>query len=679
MFNSKRHRQQLQREMEQHVEMQMQENTEAGMTPEQARDAARKKFGNVLQALEDSRAVWGGTWTESWFQDFRYAWRTLRNAKGYAVTLVLTLALGLGSVAAMLAIVDSVLVRPANLPHSEQLVIPYATGANVEGVHGSAPSLNYVFPYKQIGQLGDGTRDTFAGWGGYNTLVQPVETKDAARVAPAVEVTPNFFAMLGIQAERGKLLRRQDATAPVVVVNDAFWQERLGSDPQALGSAIKVGGQVRTLIGVLPANARFPQGMFGPAVYLPISVNAQGADEFKMDSALVIGRIKPGVSMARALQNVRAVAAHFDVPNGGKRPILHLQQYQEYITGDVRAPLYALMGAVVVLLLVACANAANLQIARAVGRVPEVMIRSALGARFARLLQQLVAENVLVSVTSAVLAGGVAYGATAWMSSAYGEQFTRFDELEVRPEVLAMLGFLAILLGVTTSLVVALKIRRQTQAAFSTRTMTRASRVPGVLVAVQVCLTCVLLVVCGLFVRTFQQLQKVGLGFDPHNVTTLVLMPSNQQQDPELARQTDTRLLNAFEHLPGVAAATMQTALPFSNYAVTLRGTTDVTGRAFQKDDTADYSMVSTNFVTASGIHLLRGRSFVPADESRANVGVLINRAFARKYFAHRDPIGQVIRFHRGPKDTDADVPFSQPTTVVGMVENELEGDNLGA
>lgn len=679
MFNSKRHRDQLREEMEQHVEMETQENMDRGMTPEQARNAARKKFGNLLQTVEDSRVVWGGVWIESWLQDFRYAWRTLRNAKGYAATLLLTLALGLGSIAAMLAIVDSVLVRPASLPHAEQLVIPYATGTNVTGVHGSAPSLNYVFPYKQIDQLRDGTRDTFAGWGGYNIMVQPVETKDGARVALTAEVTGSFFGMLEIEAERGRLLGPADTSSPVVVVNDAFWRQRLGADSGALGSAIKVGGQMRTLVGVLPASAHFPQGVSEPAVYLPISLNPQGADQFKMDSALVIGRLKPGVAMERALQNVRAAAAHFDTPNGGNRPILHLEAYQDYITGDVRMPLFALLSAVAVLLLIACANATNLEIARVVGRVPEVMIRSALGARFARLLQQLVAENVLISVVSAVVASGIAYGATAWMRSAYGKQFTRFDELEVKPEVLGVLAVLAIGLGVATSLVLALKTRQQIRAPFAMRTVTRASRVPGVLVAVQVCLTCVLLAVSGLFIRTFQRLQNVALGFDAHNVTTLVLMPSNQQQDPEISRQEDRRLLNAFEHLPGVASATMQTALPFSNYAVTLRGTTDVTGRVFQKDDTADYSMVSTNFVTASGIHLLRGRAFVPADESSANVGVLINRAFARKFFGDRNPIGQVIRFHREPKDTDADVPFSQPMTVIGVVENELEGANLGA
>ncbi len=679
MFNAKRHRQQLRGEIEQHIEMETQENIEAGMTPEEARDAARRKFGNALQAVEDSQAVWGGVWAENWLQDFRYALRTLRNAKGYAMTLVLTLALGLGSVATMLAIVDSVLVRPVTLPHSEQLVIPYATGAEAEGWHGSAGSLNYTFPYKQIDQLRDGTHDSFAGWGGYNTMMQPVETKDGARVSLTIEVTTGFFEMLGIQAERGRLIGTRDADAPMVVINDLFWREHLGSDSQALGSAIKVGGQMRTVIGVLPASAHFLQNMLGSAIYLPISVDAKGADQLKLESALVIGRVKPGVSMQRALQNVRAVAAHFDLPTGGSRQTLHMQRYQDYITGDVQMPLYALLGAVAVLWLIASTNAANMQIARIVWRVPEVMIRSALGAGFGRLLQQLAAENLLISVASAVLGSSLAYAATMWIRTAYGPQFTRFDELEVRPEVLAVLGVLAAGLGMVTALMLAVKIRRQTRAAFAMRTVTRDSRVPGLLVAVQVCLTCVLLVVCGLFIRTFQKLENVELGFDAHNVTTLVLMPGNQHQDPQVSRQTETRLLNAFDHLPGVAAATMQTALPFSSYTVTLRGTTEVTGRVFQKEDEADYSLVSTNFVKASGIHLLRGRSFVPADESSDDVSVLINRAFADKYFARRNPMGQILRFHREAKETDADLPLAQPMTVAGMVENELEGSDLGA
>jgi predicted permease len=203
--------------------------------------------------------------------------------------------------------------------------------------------------------------------------------------------------------------------------------------------------------------------------------------------------------------------------------------------------------------------------------------------------------------------------------------------------------------------------------------------VPGLLVALQIALTCVLLVMGGLFIRTLRALQDVKLGFDPRGITTLVLMPENLHQGPELSRQTYARLLERFEKLPGVQSATLQTAIPFSNYNSFLNGATEVDGRAFQKGDTAFYSMVSSNFVRVSGIQLTRGRGFVPADEASAAMIALVNQAFVQKYLPQREPIGASIRFHRNLGETDADLPFTQPLTVVGVVENELQGGNLGA
>lgn len=159
----------------------------------------------------------------------------------------------------------------------------------------------------------------------------------------------------------------------------------------------------------------------------------------------------------------------------------------------------------------------------------------------------------------------------------------------------------------------------------------------------------------------------------------MVLMPEDQHIDPEIARQTDARLLERFETLPGVESATMQTAIPFSNYNVSLNGTTEVNGRAFHEGDTAFYSMVSADFVRASGIHLLQGHGFLPRDEASAAMVALVNEAFAKKYLAGRDPIGANVMLHRNPGEKDSDLPLTQPLTVVGVVENELQGGNLGA
>jgi putative ABC transport system permease protein len=398
-----------------------------------------------------------------------------------------------------------------------------------------------------------------------------------------------------------------------------------------------------------------------------------------LDSASTVARIKPGISKEAAFANAEEIYAHADEKNTGQHNHLRMISYREFLTGDVQKPLWALLGAVAVLLLIACANAANLQIGRAASRMPEMEVRLALGASFGRLLQQLVTENVVISLVSAVLGSLTAWGAVVLIRRTYGDQFSRFDELSVHPVLLLAVALLAIIVGVVAACGPLLNVKRQTVARAAAKNVTRRSKLPTILVALQVGLTCVLLVTTGLFLRTFQSLEDVNLGFDPHGVTTLVLMPKDQHQDAQRSRDIATRLLQRFEALPGVQAVTMQTAIPFSNFNEVMDGTTDVTGHPFHEGDTAHYSFVSTDFVRTSGIRLLQGRGFNRSDETSGSIGVLVNQAFVSKYLAGKDAVGATIRFHRSPRDTDADIPIARALIVIGVVENELEGGDLGA
>jgi predicted permease len=673
MLRWKSRRSALQQEMEAHIEIEIQENIAAGMSPEEARHAALVRFGNPLLAMEHAREVWGWLRMERLLQDIRYALRTLRHAPGYTATLVLTLALGLGAVATMLAIVDSVLVRPVALPHSEQLILLYAARQE-SGTYAS----QHALAYKQIEELRRSAH-SFAGIGGYNTMARPVGAVDGTRMAVQIEVTSDFFQTLGVHAKLGGLLSPQNANTPVVVVNDDFWRERLHADPHAIGAAVRISGKTRTIIGVLPSGFRFPQGTGGAVVFLPIALNGKGEDEYLIGSAATIARIKPGVFKAQALADAQGVLNASEHKSADQRDILKMTPYRDYVTGDVRKPLLALLGGVGVLLLIAFANAANLQIGRAASRMPEMQIRAALGAGFGRLLQQLITESVLVSLAGAAVGSGIAYAAIAWIRNAYGANYARFNELAVQPVVLLAITLLAAGAGIAASLAPMARIRREAAASVSTRHATRNPRLPGILVALQVALTCVLLVTTGLFLRTFQSLENVKLGFDPRGVTTLVLMPEDQHQPPPRSKEIETRLLHRFETLPGIQSVTMQTSIPFSNFNVDLHGTTDVQGHAFQQGDSAHYSFVSTDFVHTSGIQLLRGRGFVPQDDSSGNLVVLVNQAFAHKFLSGREPIGVSLKFHRNPTDTDADMPFLQSMCVVGVVENEMQGGDLGA
>lgn len=673
MIGWARRRQQLTREIEEHIEFETQENIDAGMAPDVARRAARVKFGNVPLAVEQSGEVWGWFWLERVIQDVGYALRGLRNARGYTITLVLTLALGMGAVTTMLAIVDSVLLRPLSLPESKQLVLLYGEGKR-EGTGVSS----YALSYRQIDSLRRYV-SSFEGVSAYNTMVRPVDTGDGTKMSVVTEVTPDLFTTLGVKASLGRIFGPQDAKAPVALVSNEFWRNELHADPKVIGSLIRVSGKPVTVAGVLPAETRFPQGTSAPVVYVPIVLNAQGEDDYRMDSASTIVRIKPGVSRDAALANAQEIFANADNKSAETHNQLRMIGYQRFLTGDVQKPLWALLGAVAVLLLIACANAANLQIGRAASRMPEMQVRLALGASFGRLMQQLVTENILVSLVSAAVGGLAAWGAVASIQRAYGDQFSRFDELSVHPALVVALVMLAIVVAIMAAFGPLLSVKRQSAARAAARNVTGRSKLPTILVALQVALTCILLVVSGLFLRTFQSLEHVNLGFDPRGITTLVLMPEDQHQDAKLSRETETRLLHRFESLPGVESVTMQTALPFSSYNFVLDGTTEVTGHPFHDGDSAHYSMVSTGFVRTSGIRLIEGRGFKQSDETSRSIGVLVNQAFAKKYLTGRNALGATLRFHRNPGETNADIPFDQTMTVIGVVENELEGGDLGA
>jgi putative ABC transport system permease protein len=607
-------------------------------------------------------------WTNVWI-DIRYALRGLKNAPSYAVTLIVTLALGLSTATAMLAVVDSVLLRPVALPHPERLVM-------IAGRHGHDSS-TFDLSSKQIADMRRDTR-LFTAVSGWEGMPKPIEAGDGVRMGLLIEVTPNFFRMLGVPAKYGRLMGENDKGAPVAVVNAAFVRERLPGGSKAVGAAIRMSGRSFTIIGVLPDGVQFPNGVDTAIVYTPLTL-AGGKDFWFGDSAMVISRMAPGVTIAQATAELRSLFAH-EVTASDPNPVIpYVRSYTEFLTGNMQTGLLALLGGCVVLLMIACANAANLQIVRATGRLAEMHVRSALGASFGRLLQQVLTESLVVSLLGASLGGIIAYGLIAGARKAYAGQFARFEELSLHPMIFGACVLLAVGAGVLAAVAPVLRVRRSTRLAATTARATHRSRVAGMLVVLQIALTCVLLVVSGLFLRTFRALEEVPLGFDPHGVTTVVLMPQDQHQDPQVLKQTMTQLLDAFRALPGVQVATMQSSVPFSSFNLGLNGTTDVSGRTYRDGDSAFYSLVSSNFVRASGMRLLRGREFLPADDGSAAMVALVNRAFVQKFLAGRDPIDVTLRNHRGPHDTDADLPFVQPMTIVGVVENELQGGDLGA
>ncbi len=597
------------------------------------------------------------------WNDLKYTLRQLRNAPVWALTAVLTLALGLGAVTAMLAIVDSVLIQPVALPHPDRLVsltqlLKRGSTSGFE-LHETA-ALEKVSAFQSLAVS--------------DTLHAPITTRDGSRIDLAAAVNPGYFRAAGVAPHLGRVLTATDAHTPVAVVNDRFWQDRLHGDPHALGSSIKIKDRLLTIVGIMPPGFSLDQIVQGPTVYTLLSLTPGGEDANGNGSfGAVTARLKPGVTREAAQAEAQAVHAR-------QKPVyreyygkLILRPYQELMTEDEKPSLLAILGACMVLLLIACFNAANLQIARGVSRTGEMNVRAALGASRGRLVRQIVTESVTVSYLGAVLGLLFASAAVAAVRSAYQLEFARFNELALNPRVFALCALLAVVAGVLAALAPAWNAVRTAgslQATLASR-VTRRSRVSGLLVAGEVALTLALLVTAGLFICSYRYLADAPFGFNAHHVTGIVLMPNVQKEPAEAQKATEERLLGALRALPGVSSAAFQMSQPYSRYLIQWQSGFHFAGQPTGKDAQVLLNVASTQLGPALGMRLREGRSFEPGDSAGTGFVCLANEAFARRYLAGRTAVGRVVALdHR--KENDKDPLLSQTFTVVGVLADEV-------
>jgi len=603
------------------------------------------------------------------WHDLRYTLRQLRNAPSYALTAVLTLALGLGAATAMLAVVDSVLIRLVALPHPEQ-VVSFELKS-----HGGSMS----FTNKDFEALRTGAK-SFSAIASFGTFPSPVTTHAGTRMTEIVSATPQIFSVAGVRPHLGRVLSESDSHASVAVISNEFWNGVLGRNPHVIGSTLKVKDHVATVIGVMPPGFAFPQSFKGEMLYVPLTVDKDGKDEHGFSGWRLIGRIKPGVTLAGALAEANAILSHSSKETDQNHgPQFILRTFSKAATGYEQPALLALLGACALLLLIACVNSANLQIARAIVRNNEMSIRAALGAGRARLLQQIVVESVTVSLIGATIGLLLAYATLHGARTAYGMQFARFDELTLRPSIFAACALLAVGSGVLAALAPAWStIRSAGNPTFSQASrVTRRSRLSFTLVAVEIALTCVLLVTAGLFLRTFHALQQAPLGFDPQHVTEMTLMPLNPQEPTQALKLTHERLLTRLAALPGVQAAATQTSLPFSSFNLSLTRTFKVAGRPENKQEEADISLVNAEYVRTMGIHLRAGRSFSASDTAGSQPVCMLNEAFVRHFLQGQRVLGKTFEFVSDATDGTDNRVLKTPFIVIGVMPDQISNQSL--
>ncbi len=616
-------------------------------------------------------------------QEMNYAVRQLRNAPGFALLAVLTLALGIGANTAMFTVIESVLLHPLPYQHSDRMVyIGPAEGDSFQ-------STSWV-TYRDVRDQAQKLEDVAL----FSEDVGVVQGKEGSVSVVTPGVTPNTFKLLGVQPLLGRTFTEdegQPGGPQVVLLSEGLWKQAFDADQQIAGKTIRVNGKARTVVGVMPASFRFPESMgqdLHKGLWLPIQPTTEMQKDRGSHFFYIVARLKPGVAMAQAKAELAAIAQyiHQTDPEKGKDIAFRIGSYQEMLTGSVHDVLLALVIALALVLLIACGNVANLLIARCLGRQQEFAVRSALGAGQLRLVRQLFVEGGLLSVLGCVFGLGLAWLAIVLIHKLPADTIPRDETIAVRWPVLLVVAGIATLTTILTSILPALFVARTDpqpalQAAsrgLGSRSI--GSRVSGWLVAAEVALSTLLLIATGLLFHTLWNLEHTKLGFDVTRVSTFTSMPadaagfanmgvskSDEPAPTSVATLFYQPVLERMRHVPGVQEAALITAPPLSG--IDMNTSFAVVGQA--KDPThpleARISAVSGGYAKVMGTPVIRGRMINTEDSANAPYVAVINETLARKYFAGKDPLG--LQIDLGGKDTGAIKPY----TVVGVIGDQVD------
>ena len=580
-------------------------------------------------------------------QDIRYAFRVLSKLPGFALIAILTLALGIGANTALFSVVNGVLLNPLPYPHPEQLVAVYADSP--ETSQGYVTYLNFL-DWQRMNR-------TFSSMTMYRNQDYNFSTSGPSERVSGFMISADFFQTLGVPPVIGRLFRPSDdhiGAAPVVILGGGFWKRRFAASRAVLGQAITLNSVAYTIVGVIPANFTF----YGPQrdVYTPLGqLNDPSFLDRRIDlSAHSAGRIKPGVTLAQAQADMDAVAASLakTYPDADKNVGITLTSMKQDLVGDVQPLLLILLGAVGFLLLIACANIANLLLARSMSRSREFAIRSALGASHSRVIRQLLTESAILAGIGGALGLLLAFSGMKASLGFLPGTLPRANDISLDSRVLLFALVASLLAGILFGLAPALKTSRvnlQEVLNESGRGSSGARhRLHGIFVAAEVALALVLLVGAGLMLRSLAALWRVDPGFNPaHAITFDLSMPANSKTT---SAETRARL-RAFDArmraIPGVEAVSVTLgSRPMIHLSTDLFWIQGHPKPATSQDmSPAAFYLVEPGFQKAMGITLERGRFITDADNENAPVVIDVDDVFARTYFPGQNPIGQRINF----------------------------------
>ena len=641
-------------EIESHLRLEADRLREEGLSAVDAEQAARLKFGNVLQTQERFYESQRILWLEVIRRDVRYALRSLRHAPMFSATVVLTLALGIGATAAIFGVADAALIRPLPFPDAQRLVSVYERWQGDLDSLAPADYLDYQREAKSFEGLAAYRHESF-NLGGENR---------PERVLSAV-VTPNFFAIMGVPPELGRTLdSRQDkaGNSGKVVLAYSLWKRRYAGSTELIGKTILVNGEPRVVVGVMPRYFAFPGGvdMWAAARFEvpehPLRPSIDPSTSRSSHYFEIIGRLKTGVTRQEAQAEVDVISRRLarqykDAEEGEGTTLVSLR---DDLVGNARAAILVLFGGVAVLFLVACANVANIVSARGATRESEMAIRGSLGAGQLRLIRQLFVESFLLSLAGAALGLAGARYALRSLETLLPADLVSAGSLHVDPRLIAFAAGIAVLsttLFGTVPAIQAAKVDLNSVLKEGGRTFAggvHANRSRKVLVITQIALAALLLNGAGLMVRSLERLLSTPTGFSPSHVLSFQLsLPAAQYRTPADMARFATEVLEKIRSVPGVTSSAVASWLPLSGGS-SQRGI-EIKGRpsAPGGDISPAYMVISPDYFRTLRIPVLEGRVFTDRDAATAGGAVIVNAAMARHFWPGGGAVGKHVKIDR--------------------------------
>jgi putative ABC transport system permease protein len=648
-------------ELRHHVDLLADRLAREGLPPDEARREAERRVGNLAALQDAGYDVRGGGRLEALLQDIRYALRLLRRRPGFTTVAVVTLALGIGAGTAIFSVVSVVLLRPLPYPNADRLAMVWMTNARIDLDEDWHSYLN-VQDYR------DGST-TFDAIAVFNRRTATLAGGGEPERLIGAHASANLFDVLGVRPALGRVFTAAENEAGndlVVVLSHGLWQRRFGGRDDVLEQTVELSGQIRRIIGVMPDGFSFPET--DTAFWVPTSITESHRSVRSPIWLQAIGRLKPGVSVEQAQADLARVNAGILERSPDQKGYgVNVVGYHDQIVGSVRPAVLVLSGAVAFVLLIACANVANLLLARASTRVRELAVRAAIGAGRGRIVRQLLTESVVLASLGGLAGVGLAWLLLEVLVDLAPAGLPRMDAVAIDGRVLAVSAVMSIVTGVLFGLAPALQAVGLAPAASLSEGGRGATgtggRLRAALVAGEVALAVMLLVGAGLMVKSFVRLQQVDLGFDAGGVLTARVTVSGEryQQAATIGEFFDEVIRRvqadpAIEGAAGIGTVLLDATPNSTNFSI--EGRPD-----FAPEDRVEVPIdsITPNYFDVMRVPLLRGRFFDARDAREAPPAVIINQTFARMYWPDGDPVGRRIKYGR--------LASSNPwMTIVGVV-----------